>query len=74
MVETSPNNSHSIPKVGFGPIERTRQMAIENDAAFAAACKTITMGAGVFSAGILLGNAFDYLMEKRHKRRNQNPQ
>ncbi len=74
MVETFDSKSGSISVMGFGPVERAREMRAYNDAAFAAACKTLVMGAGVLSAGIILGNAIDYLVRSKQERRNQNPQ
>jgi len=73
MLEALPKTSHQ-DVIGFGPIERAREMSAENDAAFTAVRKTLVMGAGVFSASILFGNAVDYLMKKRQERKKQNLQ
>jgi hypothetical protein len=56
--------------VGLGPIEQARKAQAQNDAAFEAAFKPIVMGAGVFSAAILLGNAVEYLARRRAQRKS----
>ncbi len=70
MVEAFDSKPHLTPVVGFGPVQRSREAAAQNDAAFRAAMKTLVIGAGVLSTGILLGKSLNFLASKTSREKN----